>query len=95
MPANEAYIVSSVRTAVGKAPRGRLRNCRPENVGAVAVGEGGWHSVEGSDGDCGSVCKARPRLFGRRSNRSANQTSGKVVWSGVWMHPAHLILCLP
>ncbi len=34
---NEAYIVSSVRTAVGKAKRGSLRNARPEDMGAVAV----------------------------------------------------------
>lgn len=33
----EAYIVSSVRTAVGKAPRGTLRNMRPDDMGAVAV----------------------------------------------------------
>lgn len=33
----EAYIVSSVRTAVGKAPRGALRNMRPDDMGAVAV----------------------------------------------------------
>ena len=32
-----AYIVSSVRTAVGKAPRGTLRNMRPDDTGAVAV----------------------------------------------------------
>lgn len=34
---NEAYIVSSVRTAVGKAKRGTLRNKRPEEMGAAAV----------------------------------------------------------
>lgn len=33
----DAYIVSSVRTAVGKAPRGTLRHTRPDNLGAVAV----------------------------------------------------------
>lgn len=36
---NEAYIVSSVRTAVGKAKRGSLIHTRPENYGAVAVKE--------------------------------------------------------
>jgi acetyl-CoA acyltransferase len=39
MQANNAYIVSSVRTAVGKAKRGALRNARPEDLGAVAVRE--------------------------------------------------------
>ena len=34
-----AYIVSSVRTAVGKADRGALRHFRPEAMGAVAVRE--------------------------------------------------------
>lgn len=34
---NETYIVSSVRTAVGKAPRGALRHVRPEELGAAAV----------------------------------------------------------
>ncbi|HSR50708.1 MAG TPA: acetyl-CoA C-acyltransferase [Acidobacteriota bacterium] len=33
----EAFVVSSVRTAVGKAKRGTLRNTRPERMGAVAV----------------------------------------------------------
>ncbi|MGB9029817.1 MAG: acetyl-CoA C-acyltransferase [Acidobacteriaceae bacterium] len=33
----EAVIVSSVRTAVGKAPRGALRSTRPDDLGAVAV----------------------------------------------------------
>ena len=35
----EAVIVSAVRTAVGKAPRGRLRNVRPEALGALVVAE--------------------------------------------------------
>ncbi|NJP11565.1 MAG: acetyl-CoA C-acyltransferase [Leptolyngbyaceae cyanobacterium RU_5_1] len=34
---NDTYIVSSVRTAVGKAPRGTLRNLRPDDMGAIAV----------------------------------------------------------
>ncbi|MGC2620993.1 MAG: acetyl-CoA C-acyltransferase [Acidobacteriaceae bacterium] len=34
---NEAVIVSSVRTAVGKAPRGALRFTRPDDLGAIAV----------------------------------------------------------
>ncbi|HEX4039378.1 MAG TPA: acetyl-CoA C-acyltransferase [Acidobacteriaceae bacterium] len=33
----EAVIVSAVRTAVGKAPRGTLRSTRPDELGAVAV----------------------------------------------------------
>lgn len=33
----EAFVVSSVRTAVGKAKRGTLRNVRPEELGARAV----------------------------------------------------------
>lgn len=39
MQANGAYIVSIVRTAVGKADKGSLRNVRPEKLGAVAVRE--------------------------------------------------------
>lgn len=35
----EAVIVSAVRTAVGKAPRGALRNTRPEAMGATVVAE--------------------------------------------------------
>ncbi|WP_409945963.1 thiolase family protein [Rubrivirga sp. S365] len=34
---NEAYIVSSVRTPVGKAGRGALKDVRPEHLGATAV----------------------------------------------------------
>jgi len=33
----DAFIVSSVRTAVGKAPRGALRSTRPDDLGAIAV----------------------------------------------------------
>ena len=33
----EAVIVSAVRTAVGKAPRGKLRTTRPEDMGAAAL----------------------------------------------------------
>jgi acetyl-CoA acyltransferase len=42
----DAYIVSSVRTAVGKAPRGTLRNMRPDDMGAIAV-KGAIAKVEG------------------------------------------------
>lgn len=34
---NKTYIVSSVRTAVGKAPRGTLQNMRPDDIGATVV----------------------------------------------------------
>ena len=43
---NEAYIVSSVRTPVGKAEKGTLANYRPEDLGAEAV-EGALDRVEG------------------------------------------------
>jgi len=36
---NEAVIVSIARTAVGKAPRGALRNTRPDEMAAAAIGE--------------------------------------------------------
>jgi acetyl-CoA acyltransferase len=35
----EALIVSAVRTAVGKAPRGTLRNTRPDETGAASIKE--------------------------------------------------------
>ena len=35
----DAVIVSSVRTAVGKAPKGTLRDTRPDDLGAVAIKE--------------------------------------------------------
>ena len=34
-----AVIVSAVRTAVGKAPKGTLRNTRPDDMGAAAITE--------------------------------------------------------
>ncbi|PSB13049.1 acetyl-CoA C-acyltransferase, partial [filamentous cyanobacterium CCP2] len=40
------YIVSSVRTAVGKAPRGTLRHTRPEDLGAAAV-RGALSKIDG------------------------------------------------
>src|SRR5919197_1737110 len=33
----DAVIVSAVRTAVGKAPKGTLRDTRPDDMGAVAI----------------------------------------------------------
>jgi len=36
---HEAVIVSAVRTPVGKAPRGTLRNVRPETLGATVLNE--------------------------------------------------------
>lgn len=33
----EAVIVSAVRTAIGKAPRGKLKNTRPEQMGAEVI----------------------------------------------------------
>src|SRR5262245_42154576 len=35
----DAVIVSAVRTAVGKAPRGRLSQVRPDEMGAVVIAE--------------------------------------------------------
>ena len=35
----EAVIVSAVRTAVGKAPKGTLKNMRPDDLGAAAIRE--------------------------------------------------------
>src|SRR5678815_2925848 len=35
----EAVIVSAVRTAVGKAPKGTLKNTRPDDLGAKAIKE--------------------------------------------------------
>ena len=37
MQINEAYIVSAVRTPVGKAKKGALKDVRPEHLGAAAV----------------------------------------------------------
>lgn len=48
MQINEAYIVSSVRTAVGKAKRGVLKDVRPEHLGATAV-RGALARVPGLD----------------------------------------------
>ncbi|MHB8301569.1 MAG: acetyl-CoA C-acyltransferase [Acidobacteriaceae bacterium] len=33
----EAFVVSAVRTAIGKAPKGTLRSTRPDDLGAIAV----------------------------------------------------------
>ena len=42
----EAVIVSAVRTAVGKAPKGTLKNSRPDDLGAAAI-KGAVERVEG------------------------------------------------
>lgn len=50
MQFTEAYILSSVRTPVGKANRGSLKNIRPEHLGAAAV-TGAIERVPGLTGD--------------------------------------------
>lgn len=50
MQFTEAYILSSVRTPVGKANRGSLRNIRPEHLGATAV-TGAIERVPGLTGE--------------------------------------------
>jgi len=40
----EAVIVSSVRTAVGKAPRGTLRASRPDDLASVVIKEAIWRA---------------------------------------------------
>jgi acetyl-CoA acyltransferase len=47
-PMKPAYIVSSVRTAVGKAPKGTLCHTRPDDLGAIAV-QGAIARVPGLD----------------------------------------------
>ena len=47
---NDAYIVSSVRTPVGKAEKGTLANYRPEDLGAEAV-TGAMDRVDGLEPD--------------------------------------------
>lgn len=44
----EAVIVSAVRTAIGKAPKGTLKNTRPDDLGAAAIKEA-VARVEGLD----------------------------------------------
>jgi acetyl-CoA acyltransferase len=48
MNMKEAVIVSAVRTAVGKAPKGTLRNTRPDDLGAAAI-KAAVARVEGLD----------------------------------------------
>src|ERR1043165_329726 len=50
----DAVIVSAVRTAVGKAPKGTLRDTRPDDMGAAAIKEAiarvpGLAASEGDD----------------------------------------------
>src|SRR5215204_3219007 len=44
----EAFIVSAVRTPVGKAPNGALRYTRPDDMGAVVIKEA-LHRLDGLD----------------------------------------------
>jgi acetyl-CoA acyltransferase len=48
MTLTNAYIISSVRTAVGKAPRGTLRHMRPDDLGAIAL-RGAIQAIHRSD----------------------------------------------
>lgn len=44
----EAYVVAAVRTAIGKAPRGSLRNTRPDDLAATVI-KGALNRVPGLD----------------------------------------------
>ena len=46
----QAYIVSSVRTAIGKAPHGALHHVRPDDLGAIAL-KGALAKVPALSGD--------------------------------------------
>jgi acetyl-CoA acyltransferase len=48
MKLTDAYIVSAVRTAVGKAPRGTLRHSRPDDLAAMVM-KGALAKVSGLD----------------------------------------------
>lgn len=50
MQLHDAYLVSSVRTPVGKAKKGALRDVRPEGLGTVAV-QGAMARVPGLTGE--------------------------------------------
>ena len=51
----DAVIVSAVRTAVGKAPKGMLRATRPDDLAAVAI-QGALRSEERR---VGKECRSR------------------------------------
>ena len=74
----EAFIVSAVRTAVGKAPKGSLRNTRPDEMGAAAIKEA-VNQVEGLDklqiDDVIMGC-AFPEAYLRRINSRTSLNKG-------------------
>src|SRR2546421_12809430 len=51
----DAVIVSAVRTAVGKAPKGTLRYTRPDEMGAVVIKEALKRAAGGEPSDVEDV----------------------------------------
>ncbi len=58
----DAVIVSAVRTAVGKAPKGTLRDTRPDEMGAAVIEEARARAGGGGKAQVGGGIKgcARP-----------------------------------
>ena len=73
----EAVLVSVVRTAVGKAPRGALRATRPDDLGAVAV-----------RGALDRVPATRPQRNRRRDHRLRHAGGGAGHERGAHHRPA-------
>ena len=75
----DAVIVSSVRTAVGKAPKGTLRATRPDDLGAAAI-RGALDRVPQSGPARNRRCHHRLRHAGGRTGDERG---------------AHLLRCAP
>ena len=79
----EAVIVSTARTAVGKAPNGALKTVRPDEMAAAVIAEA--RRAEAVDGDCGRGhrhARAQARLEQTRGNRSVapHQRGGQFLF---------------
>ena len=62
----EAVIVSAVRTAVGKSPKGTLKNTRPDDLGAAAIKE--------------AVARVPSHRIARRSSRTSGSSTRVITW---------------
>ena len=74
----EAVIVSAVRTAVGKAPKGTLRATRPDDLGAVAI-QGALERVPepGQAGNRGRDHRLRHAGGGAGHERGADRVAAR------------------
>ena len=88
----EAVIVSAVRTAVGKAPKGTLKNTRSDEMGAVAIKEAvaKADATRKTSAKAPTVNTATGEIIGRVPKLGAKETKSPDFLSMLMFQPDYI-----